>query len=278
MPTRPDIAAQQAASSAKRHPLETLGRVGYGVKGAVYALLGGLALQAAFSGGDPEGSRGALATLADTSFGTVLLTLVAIGLAAYALWRVALAVLDPENEGDDGKGLARRAFYLISAASYGALAYAAFKLSRGTGGEGGGGTQDRTADLLSQPFGRWLVGLVALAVLAYGAYQFVRAYKSSFMEKFDLEGEAARHREFLRHAGQAGLAARGVVYLIVGGFLGLAALRYDASEARGLDGALSTLQQQPFGPVLLGVVAIGLLGYAVYCVANAWYRRFEGQQ
>ena len=277
MPTRPDVAARESASRAKRHPLETLGRVGYAVKGVVYALLGGLALQAAFGDGDPEGSSGAFATVAETSFGSVLLTIIAIGLAAYALWRIALAFLDPEGEGTDAEGLARRAFYLVSAASYLGLAYAAYSLISG-GGSSGGGTEERTATVFSLPFGRWLVGLAALGILAYGGYQFVRAYKASFMDKFDLTGTGAKHRDLVRRAGQAGLSARGVVYLIVGVFLGRAALQYDADEALGLDGALSVLQSQPYGAFLLGAVAIGLVGYAVYCWTNARYRRFEGNQ
>ena len=279
MPTRPDVAAQQSASHAKRHPLETLGRVGYAVKGVVYALLGGLALQAAFKDGDPEGSKGAFETIAETSFGSFLLTVIAIGLAAYALWRIALAFLDPEGEGSDGKGLARRAFYLVSAGSYLALAYAAYDLISGGGqGGGGGGTEERTSTIFSLPFGRWLVGLAALGILGYGAYQFVRAYKASFMDKFDLTGTGADHRTLVRRAGQAGLSARGVVYLIVGVFLGRAALQYDADEALGLDGALSVVQSQPYGALLLGAVALGLIGYAVYCWTNARYRRFEGNQ
>lgn len=278
MPTRPDVLTKDAISQARRHPMESLGRLGYAVKGVLYALLGVLALQAALGEGDPEGSTGALATVANSSFGSILLTLIAIGLAAYALWRIALAFLDPEGEGTDGKGLAKRAFYLVSAASYGLLAFVAYQILSGGGGGNGGGTQERTATLLSQPFGRWLVGLAALGILAYGVRQFVRAYKSSFMDKFDLEGVAAHHRDLVRRAGQAGLAARGVVYLIVGGFMGQAAIQSDASEARGLDGALSVLQQQPFGPYLLGLVAIGLVGYAVYCWTNARYRRFEGNQ
>lgn len=277
MPTRPDVVAREAADHVHHHPLETLGRVGYAVKGGVYVLMGILAVAAARGGGETDGQKGALHELAGTPFGGVLLTIAAIGLAAYALWRVALALLDPEGEGSDGKGLATRAFYLLSAASYGTLAYTAVRVLQGAS-ESGGGTESRTATLLSQPAGPWLVGLVGLGVVAYGGREFYRAYTASFMDKLALSGEAAARRSTVRHIGQAGLSARGVVYAIIGAFLVVAAWQSDPEEAKGLDEALSALRDQSFGPVLLGLVALGLIAYGLYCWVNARYRRFEGAQ
>lgn len=276
MPTPPS--ATHAAHHAQRHPLETLGRVGYAVKGIVYAIVGILALNAARGSGDPEGQQGMFAAIADTSFGTVLLWIVVIGLAAYALWRIVLAATDPEGEGDDLEGWAKRAFYVVSGVIYGGLAYSAYQTISGSGSGSGGGTEERTGTVLGLPGGRWIVGLVALGVLGYGVLQFVRAYKASFMKKFDLEGPAAQNRTWVKRIGQWGLAARGVVYVIIAGFLGQAALRANPDEAGGLDQALGTLQRQPFGPWLLGLVAVGLVMYGVYCWVNAAYRRYEGVQ
>ncbi len=264
-----------AARYAQRHPLETLGRIGYAVKGVVYAIVGFLAVDAARSSGDPEGQQGAFQAIAETTYGTVLLWVVVIGLGAYALWRLILAVADPEGEGDDLEGGVKRAFYVVSGVIYGGLAYSAYQTLTG-GAESGGGTEERTQTLLGLPGGRWLVGLIALGVLAYGALQFRRAYKASFMEKFALEGLAAANRTWVKRAGQWGLAARGVVYLLVAGFLAEAALRADSDEAGGLDQALAALQRQPFGPWLLGLIAVGLVLYGVYCWVNAAYRRYEG--
>ena len=277
MPTRPDAAAAQAAHHARRHPVETLGRVGYAVKGGVYVLLGVLAVAAARGGDAPEGQTGALQALAETSFGGILLGIASVGLLAYALWRFALAALDPEGRGTDAKGLARRAGYVVSGVAYATLAYTAYKILRGVGA-GEGGPAEPTAALMSQPFGPWLVGAVGLGVMAYGAYELYRAYTAQFMDKLDLEGEVAQHRPTVRRVGQAGLAARGVVYGIIGGFLVVAARQADPSEARGLDGALRTLQEQSFGPILLALVGLGLAAYGLYCVVNARYRRFQGAQ
>ena len=267
------------ADHAARHPIETLGRVGYAAKGVVYALLGVLALNAAFSAGDPEGQGGALRAIAGTSYGPFLLWVLVVGLAAYGLWRFALAALDPEHKGDDAEGLVKRAGYVISGVAYLGLAYTAYRIVSGGGSGGGAGqTQERTETLLGFPGGRWILGAIALGVFGYGVYQFVRAYKGSFMEKLRLEGEAARNREWVRRAGRAGLAARGVVYVLVGVFLGQAALQDQAAEAGGLEAALTALQGQGYGPWLLALVALGLVLYGVYCGVNAAYREYEGAQ
>ena len=267
----------QAATHARRHPLEALGRAGYAVKGVLYAVIGVLALDAALSGGDPEGQSGTFAALADEPFGSALLWVLVVGLAAYALWRFVLAATDPEGEGDDIEGAGKRAFYVVSGLSYAALAYSAYRTVSGGGSGGGSGSEERAEMLMGLPGGRWIVGLVALGLLGYGVWQFVRAYKASFMDKFRLEGAAAQRRDLVRRAGQWGLAARGVVYLLVALFMGRAALRADADQAGGLDEALGALQGQGYGPWLLGAVAVGLLMYGVYCWVNAAYREYEGQ-
>ena len=272
------MSSSASASHAKRHPIETLGRVGYAAKGIVYTLLGVLAADAAFgSGGGPEGQTGALQELAGTSYGPALLWVLVVGLAAYGLWRFALAALDPERKGDDAKGLVTRAGYVVSGVAYLGLAYTAYQIVTGGGGGGGDAAEERTASVLGLPGGRWIVGAIALVVIGYGIYQFVRAYKVSFMDKLRLEGAAARNREWVRRAGRAGLAARGVVYVLIGGFLGQAAIQRDPDEAGGLDQALTTLQGQGYGPWLLGLVAIGLVLYGAYCAVNAAYREYPAQ-
>ena len=260
-----------------RHPMETAGRIGYAFKGVLYVLLGVLAVDAALGGGSPEGQRGALQAVADNAFGGVLLTVLALGLAAYAAWRLAMAVLDPEQEGTDASGIAHRVGYVVSGVAYGLLAFAAYQILQGRGGSGGGAEQGAQA-ALSLPGGRLVLGLVAVAVLGFGGYELLRAKRGSFMEKLALSGEAARHRQTVRRLGTAGLAARGVVYLVIGAALAVAAYRYDADQAKGLDEALATLRDQPYGSVLLALVGLGLAAYGLYCGVNALYRRFEGDQ
>ena len=261
---------------AKRNPLETAGRVGYAFKGVLYVLLGVLAVEAATGGGSAEGQRGALREVAQAPFGNALLTAIAVGLAAYALWRLAMAALDPEGEGTDASGIAHRVGYLVSAGAYGLLALAAYRILTGEGGSGGSGAEQGAQTAFSLPGGRWLVGAAGLAVVAYGVYEVARAVRASFMDKLSLSGVGAAHRQAVERLGRAGLTARGVVYGVVGAALVAAAVQHDADAARGLDGALETLRDQPYGAVLLGLVGLGLAAYGLYCGVNARYRRFEG--
>lgn len=260
-----------------RRPLETAGRIGYAFKGVLYVLLGALAVDAARTGGSAEGQRGALQTVAEGAFGGVLLTVLAVGLACYALWRLAMAGLDPEREGTDASGIAHRVGYAASGVAYGLLALAAYRIVQGGQAEGGG-AQEGAQTALALPGGRLVLGLVALVVAGFGVVEVVRAYRASFMDDLSLSGEAARHRDTVRALGRAGLTARGVVYGVIGAALAVAAYRSDPDQAVGLDGALATLRDQPYGPVLLGVVGLGLAAYGLYCGVNARYRRFEGAQ
>lgn len=250
--------------------METLGRAGYAVKGVLYALLGVAALRAAFLPTDPEGSSGLFRNLADGTLGTLLLGVIAIGLAAYALWRLAQAAFDSYEDAS------KRLYYAFSGVSYGFLATQAGRIVLGDGGGGGGGgTQERTQTLLEQPFGQVLVGIVAAAAAGYALRQFYRAYDASFTDKLNLGSLSARAREWAVKAGRAGLAARGVVYAVVAYFLLRAALESSSARAKGLDGVLETIRSGPFGSYLLGAVAIGLIGYGVYCWLNARYRTYE---
>ena len=62
----------------------------------------------------------------------------------------------------------------------------------------------------------------------------------------------------------------------VGTFLAQAAWQVKPEEARGIGGALATLLEQPFGPWLLGAVALGLAAYGLYMLAEARYRVMPG--
>jgi hypothetical protein len=267
-------AAGQAVRSAVRSPwVEWLARFGYAARGVVYAFIGYLAFKAAFgTGGQTTGTRGALSEIAQQS--RILLGFVAVGLLGYALWRFVQAALDPEGKGDDPKGLAQRAGMLASGIAYGSLAVVAVRLLSGTGGGGGGdGTQGMTAGLLSKPFGAVLVGIAGLAVILSGLGELRTGWTQEFRDKFKLAEMSPTEQTWMTRTGMAGLIARGIVFLLTGSFLIQAALRSDPSRARGLQGALETLAQQPYGPWLLGLVALGLIAFGLYSVLLARYRR-----
>ncbi len=271
------------AAQAKRHAqrvkgdwVEPVARAGYATKGVVYGIVGVLALQTAFgSGGEAEGSKGALGAIATQPFGQILLGLTAIGLLAYALWRFVQAIVDTEDEGTDAKGLFKRIAFVVSGLSYAFLAYWAGSAVLGSGSGGGTSKEAFTAKVLAQPFGQWLVGLVGLILLGVGVYHFIRAYKASFMKHYKQGEMSGKEKRWAKRIGQFGLSARGVTFCLIGGFVIQAALQRDPSEAGGLSEALSTLARQPYGPWLLGVVALGFVAYGIYCVSRARYRYFE---
>lgn len=272
----PAIAQVRSAADRAGPWVSGLGRLGLACKGAVYLLIGILALQAALGlGGETTDPQGVLTRILETPIGKPLLGVVAAGLIGYVVWRLVQAVLDTEAKGTGPRGLWARGGYVVSAIIHTFLAVSALGLLRGLGGGEGGdqSVQDRTAQLMAQPFGPALVALVGFGLLAAAAFQLYRAYSADFNEKLRLGELSPKKQQFAVRTGRLGHAARGVTFGIMGLFLLVAALRQEPGEARGLAGSLGTLAQQPYGPLLLGVVAAGLGAYGLYMFVEARYRR-----
>ncbi|WP_164018874.1 DUF1206 domain-containing protein [Pyxidicoccus trucidator] len=263
-----------AGRQAGRSGVELAARVGYASRAVVYAVIGVLALMlAAGEGGRATDTHGAVEEVARQPFGSVLLVVLGVGLLAFAVWRFVQAVMDVEGKGRSGKGVVTRVVLGISGVIHAGLALFAFNLLRGRGGGGGDGTKSLTAELLSRPFGQVLVALVGVAVIGFAVHQFKQATTGKMLEKLSLTGLAARQRTWVERISKAGALARSVVFLLVGTFFLQAAVQADPGEAGGLGEALETLASQPFGPWLLGLVALGLVAYAVYQLLEARYRR-----
>ena len=263
---------EQAAQKTVDNPwIERLARLGYAVRGLLYGVVGVLALAVALGhGGATTDKNGALAAIAAQPYGKLLLVLIAIGLIGYSLWGFIRALLDPLNRGTDPKGIAQRIGYAVSGLSYGALILPTVGLITGSGnGGGGGGPQDWTAKLMDQPFGPWLVGLGGLIGIAGGLGQMAQGVTTDFKKDFKLGEMSANERTAFTWIGRVGLVARGIVFALLGFFLIEAALNTDPNRAKGLDGALQTLAQQPFGPWLLGFVALGLVAFGLYSLMSA---------
>ncbi len=251
-----------------------LARFGYAAKGVVYIVMGVLAvLAAAGLGGSTTDQGGVFRAIASVPLGRVLLGLVAVGLLGYVIWRALQAVADPDGEGTDLRAVAKRLGYAGSALLHAGLAFSAARLVLGGGGGGGSASESWTAALLAWPLGWTLVAAVGAGVVGGGLYQIYEAYHAEFRKYLKLGEMGEKTDDWIEHGGRFGVAARGVVFCIVGGFLVLAALQSDAQEVRGLGGALAAVLQQPFGPYLLGLVAFGLVAYGLLMVAVARYRR-----
>jgi hypothetical protein len=256
--------------------MEWLARWGYGARGAVYCLVGGLALLAALGpGGRTGGSRGALQTLLDQPFGKVWLAVIAAGLMGFALWRTVEALTDADRRGRTWKGIGVRAAHLVSGGIYLSLALFAGSLAGGVGRSGGGedqAAQDWTAWLLQQPFGPWLVGFVGAGVIAAGLGFGWKAWRGNVTDRLAMPPGVAH---WAVPAGRLGFAARGVVFALIGFFLLLAAQHSSSSRVRGLGGALESLQAQPYGWLLLSLTAAGLCAFGVFGFVQARYRHID---
>jgi hypothetical protein len=252
-----------------------LARAGYAAKGVVYCVVGLLALLAAFgNGGETTGSKGALHNLMNRPFGKVTVSLLAVGLAGYALWCFVQAARDPEHDGSDGKGMAKRAWRFAKGLLHLSLVAAAIGMvtGRGSGGGGDSNIDKWTAKLMAMPWGVWLVGIVAAGVAIYGARQLWRAWKVDLDKMLALGDMPPEARRPVVNVSRFGIGARGVVFVIMGFGLGLAAYHTDPSEAKGVGESLRWLTTQPYGPWLLAIVAAGLMAYGFYEFVRAGYR------
>jgi hypothetical protein len=254
--------------------LNALARVGLVAKGVSYALVGVLAIKlAADSGGKATSRQGALHTLAQHSFGKFVLVVLAFGFAAYAIWRFAQAFFDKNNDGDGAKGLAKRAGYFGRGAIYAGLTYSTIKILSGSAEQSQNQKAHKTAaTVLSWPAGKWIVGAAGLVLIGVGLWNGYRAVEKKFLKNWKTEQMSPTAQRWGTRSGVIGLPARMVVFTLIGIFVVKAAHDYNPSEAIGLDGALQKLASQSYGSWLLGIVAAGLLAYAVFCFFEARYR------
>lgn len=262
------------------HPwVESLARFGYATKGVVYILIGVLAVLAALdAGGQTTDTRGAFQEIYSQPFGQVLLGAVSLGLAAYAVWRVTQGVVDAEGKGKDLKGVSIRIGYVCSGLLHAGLAFSAARLVLGhRDGNSEQAHKSRTAQVMQLPFGPLLVGLVGAGFIGFGLYQIYKGYKAKFRKRLEVGAMSKREDEWATRFGQVGLAARGIVFSIIGYFLIYSALHYSPEAVRGLGGALQSLAGQPYGKALLGVVAAGLAIYGIYMLVEAKYHRIRAR-
>ena len=245
-------------------------RFGIAARGVVYIVIGVLAVKLALGdGGKTTDQQGALHTIAKQPAGTMLLLLVAIGLAGYASWRLLRAALGGTQGADDLKD---RIDGTASGISYAILFFAAVKIISGSGG--GGSDPDKTAGgVLGWPGGPWLVGLAGVIMDGVGLQQGYKGITRSFMENTNTDRMPDHVERGYIALGVFGHLARMVVFGLIGYFLVKAALDFDPDKAVALDGALAKLANAPHGPVLLGIVAAGLIGFGAFSLVESRYRR-----
>jgi hypothetical protein len=268
--------AQGGAGDALREAgpwVVRLARVGYAAKGVLHLIIGGLAaLAASGAGGGTTDSRGALDVVRGSAGGQVLLLAMGVGLIGYAVWAAIAAIADAERRGSGAGGLALRAGLAGRGLLYAALGVEAVRLFLTSRRSTGGGTEHWTARILELPAGPWLVGGAGAAIIAYALWQGYRAARSDLRRRMDLSEVGPGASTWVIQLARFGIAARGVVFLLIGWFLVRAAALHDADEAGGIDESLRALAAQPSGPLLLGTVATGLIAYGIWQLVRARYR------
>lgn len=278
-PHREPIVAWRLYSSDTERPLMTdhantalewLMRAGYGARGVVYLIVGGLAFFAALNGGEAEGTSGALNFLIRQPFGTVLLAITAAGLFAYTLWRLVDGIMDLENEGDDAEGYANRAGQIMSGLTHATLGVSAILiLIKGAQASGDDSSAENwSASLMQHPAGQLVVIAASIATLCVAVYLFHKAWNAAHRKDIIRKEMAERLEPVVRF----GLAAHGFVLLIVGGLILWAGISANPEHAAGLGEALRILETQMFGRILLALAGAGLAGFAIYCFVMARYR------
>jgi hypothetical protein len=260
--------ARRASNSPAAH---FLARAGLTARGVIYILIGLVAVLVALGQSKHEADQlGALQLLAGKSYGLVALWLLGIGFAAYALWRLSEAAFGVTGE---GSGAGPRLKSLGRAIVYAAFSYLTFTVIHGKAQSQSRRQQDITATAMKHTDGRVLVGLIGAAVIIAGIVLVMEGIRKKFMKYLQTGQMSARTRRVVKILGMTGTIARGVVFGLAGVGVVAAAITHKASDSGGIDKALLTLRNQPFGEFLMLLAALGLVIFGVYGLCEARWRK-----
>ncbi|WP_246113773.1 DUF1206 domain-containing protein [Streptomyces montanus] len=253
-------------------------RAGFTARGVIYLLVGMLALQLAFGGGERQADQsGALAEVSERPFGTVLLWALGVGLVGMALWRLSEAFFGAA--GPDGRSWKKRLSSAARCLFYGFVAHSVLTFAAGARGSGSGGgssdgrSRDVTARVLDLPGGQWVMGVAGVAVVCAGVWMGFAAAGRRYRKHLMVGQMSRRVRGLADTAGVAGGAARGLVFAAAGAFALRAAVDYQPDKAKGVDDTLRSFTETPMGPWLLACVAVGLVLFGVFSFVMARWRR-----
>jgi hypothetical protein len=248
-----------------------LARAGLTARGIIYILIGLIAILVAFGHSAQEADQqGAIQLLAGKPYGLVALWLLAIGFVAYALWRLSEAVFGVTGEGN---GAGPRLKSLGRAVIYAGFAVLTFKAISGAHSSQSRQQQDLTAKAMQHPAGQWLVGIVGLIIVIAGLVLVMEGFRRKFMKYLQTAQMSPKTRRVVKLLGTVGTMARGAVFALAGILVIEAAVTHKASKSGGIDKALLTLRNQPFGEVLMLAAALGLLIFGVYGLCEARWRK-----
>ncbi|WP_439563800.1 DUF1206 domain-containing protein [Microcella sp.] len=245
---------------------ERAARAGFAVNGLLHVLMGVLAISVATgagNAGDDDDPAGAIHAIADTPGGFVLVWVIAAGLACLALWLLLESVLGHLVRGEVRSGL----LVAAKAVAYGALAVPAVTIGLGGRVESDDDVREISAFLVQTPIGIVVLGLAGLAVIGIGVYFVVKGVRRTFLD--DIRTPSGSVGKAVTVLGTVGYIAKGVALTAVGVLLIITAVTVDPAEAAGLDGALRSVAELPFGAALLVLIGLGLIAYGLYCGVRA---------
>jgi len=270
-------AGQAARRAADSRTLELTARAGFVARGAIYVLVGVIALQIAVGRGGQADRGGALAQIAAKSYGTVVLWLLVAGFAGLSLSRLSEAAFGAAGPG--GHKLGNRLKSLASAGLYGFFCASTFRLVIGASSSatanGNGQSKALTARVMTHGGGRVLIGVVGVVVAIVGVMLARDSWTRQFLKQLDLSAATTATRAMVDKLGAVGGIARGAVIAVAGIFFVIAAVRFVPSKAEGMDGTLRAFAHTPVGPVLLVAVALGLIAFGLYSLCEARWRRLQ---
>lgn len=253
-------------------------RIGYGAKGVIYGSSGLLALLEATDlapEGKVVGSTGALRTIASQPYGRISATIIAVSLMGYVIWRFLQAFLDPEHSGCDASDILRRISYACSGIVYASIAYSVVEIL-----DSASDKEDRTVEewayiVMTKPLGRWLIALGGAVFFGIGCYYFYRAIKAEFRKRFKLHKMSDAAKTIATAAGRIGIAARGIVYVVIGASAMQAAWEFDPEIIKDSEQVLAVFNDNPTDELILGILGVGFIAYGVHMGFQAVYRSID---
>lgn len=272
------MAPTQHHNSLGERLLAYYARIGYGAKGVIYGSSGLLALLEATDlvpEGKVVGSTGALRTIASQPYGRISATIIAVSLMGYVIWRFLQAFLDPEHSGCDASDILRRISYACSGIVYASIAYSVVEIL-----DSASDKEDRTVEewayiVMTKPLGRWLVALGGAVFFGIGCYYFYRAIKAEFRKRFKLHKMSDAAKTIATAAGRIGIAARGIVYVVIGASAVQAAWEFDSEIIKNSEQVLAVFNNNPADELILGILGVGFIAYGVHMGFQAVYRSID---
>ncbi|MCV7193053.1 DUF1206 domain-containing protein [Mycolicibacterium brumae] len=254
---------------------ESAARAGFAVSGVLHLLVAFIVLRIAFGSGGNADQSGALATIAQQPGGPLMLWCAALGMAALALWHVAEAIVGkhPSEQGSsrqksDDRPAWKRGKDIGVATVYFGIALSAARFAIGSGKSSGQQNSGISGMLMQHGWGKFLLVLVGLGVAAVGGYHVYKGASKKFMKDLRVSGGT-----FITAVGVTGYIAKGLVFAGAGLLVIVASIKADPSKAAGLDAAVKTLGEAPFGKVLLILAALGIAAFGAYSFVRSRYGR-----